>query len=249
MAKADLFLSGPLLNAAGMLGFAPDMHAGLEWTQFGAFVTNPISREARSPASGSRCRSYPGGFLLHTGYPNPGFRAALKKYRPRWERASLPILVHLLAGTARDLRWMAEQLEGVEGVMGIEVGLPPGISPAETADLVAAAAVELPVVARLPFEGMLALAAAAASAGAAAVSLAPPRGAVPGDAGELLAGRLYGPGVFPQALAAVRTLAIQGHTVIGAGGVYSRLQAEAMLKAGASAVQLDGVLWRGGFFS
>jgi dihydroorotate dehydrogenase len=35
--------------------------------------------------------------------------------------------------------------------------------------------------------------------------------------------------------------------VIGSGGVYTPAQAEAMLQAGAIAVQLDAVFWRGGW--
>jgi dihydroorotate dehydrogenase len=34
--------------------------------------------------------------------------------------------------------------------------------------------------------------------------------------------------------------------VIGAGGVYSQAQVESMLAAGALAVQVDAILWRGG---
>jgi dihydroorotate dehydrogenase len=42
-------------------------------------------------------------------------------------------------------------------------------------------------------------------------------------------------------------LAGAGVPVIGGGGVYKQEQVEAMKEAGALAVQLDAVLWRGGF--
>jgi dihydroorotate dehydrogenase len=63
----------------------------------------------------------------------------------------------------------------------------------------------------------------------------------------MVSGRLYGPGLFPQAAAAVLKMAALGIPAIGAGGIYSREQADKLLSAGAVAVQLDGVLWRGGF--
>jgi NAD(P)H-dependent flavin oxidoreductase YrpB (nitropropane dioxygenase family) len=56
---------------------------------------------------------------------------------------------------------------------------------------------------------------------------------------------MYGPGVFPLALRAVENLAGCGLPVIGAGGVYQQRELDAMLAAGASAVQVDAVLWRG----
>jgi dihydroorotate dehydrogenase (NAD+) catalytic subunit len=112
--------------------------------------------------------------------------------------------------------------------------------------MVRSAAGELPVLARLPLERILELAETAISAGAAAISLCPPRGVLPDSDGKLLRGRLYGPALFPLALAAVQALARSGLPVIGACGVYQPEDIEAMLAAGALAVQLDSVLWRGG---
>lgn len=54
--------------------------------------------------------------------------------------------------------------------------------------------------------------------------------------------------VFSQALRAVDELSREGIPVIGGGGVYHPSQTEAMLAAGALAVQLDTVLWRGDYF-
>jgi len=64
--------------------------------------------------------------------------------------------------------------------------------------------------------------------------------------GSFLRGRIYGPSVLPTALAAVRTLSESNLPVIGAGGVYRQQDIQAMLAAGAVAVQLDTILWRGG---
>jgi dihydroorotate dehydrogenase (NAD+) catalytic subunit len=147
---------------------------------------------------------------------------------------------------------MLARLERVEGAAGVEIGLPPEVDQAAVRAFAMAAAGELPVVLRLPFERAAELAGrlagVLAESGTAAISLAPPRGALRGPSGGLVHGRLYGPAVFPLALAAVRALAQAGVPVIGSGGVYSPEDYEAMLGAGAIAVQLDAVLWRGGFF-
>ena len=79
MLKNDLYFEKALMNAAGTLGFAPDPKGPVELSQLGAFVTNPVSRGARTPARGKRFSPYPGGFVLHSGLPNPGLNAVIQK--------------------------------------------------------------------------------------------------------------------------------------------------------------------------
>ncbi len=244
MSKNDLFFDKPLMNAAGTLGFSPDPKNPVDLSQFGAFVTNPISHWPRTPARGTRLISFPGGFLLHSGLPNPGLTAVLKKHSNRWARSPVPVIVHLLALEPSSLAQMIERLEGVEGVMGIEVGLPPEIDRDAAYNFTQAALGELPAILRLPFEQADELTHIVTESGASAVSLAAPRGKLDG-----MSGRMYGPAVFPLALRAVEKLAGIRIPIIGAGGVYQPQDVETMLTAGALGVQVDAVLWRGGIQS
>jgi len=247
MSKYDLSFSQPLMNATGSLGFVPDPYGPVDIEPFGAFITNPISRGARTPAHGQRLFPFPGGFLLHTGYPNPGLRTALRRYETQWARSSLPVIVHLLPEDVEEIREMVRLLERVDGLLAVEVGLPPEVDAASTTAFARAACGELPVIVRLPYEHRLELARAAAEVEIAAVSLAPPRGAALNPSGNLVHGRLYGPALFPLALDAVHAMAQSGIPVIGAGGISSQEQVDAMLKAGALAVQVDSALWCGGW--
>jgi dihydroorotate dehydrogenase (NAD+) catalytic subunit len=120
---------------------------------------------------------------------------------------------------------------------------------------------ELPLIVSLPFEQVLRLGARLIQMGAAAVSIAGPRGLLPlpdsPSAGDptllvdkkpgLVSGRLFGPGLFAQSLLLVRDAARAGIPIIGSAGVYSARDVEAMLAAGALAVQVDTALWRGDF--
>jgi dihydroorotate dehydrogenase (NAD+) catalytic subunit len=247
MPKYDFGLSQPIINAAGSLGFVPDRGAGIDSSRFGAFITNPVSLGPRSPAQGQRYASFTGGFLLHTGYPNPGLSSVLHRFKDAWARAPLPVIVHILGQNPEEAATAVRRLEGLEGVIGIELGLPPKIETAAAQKLVAAAAGELQLIVRLPFEQALELAPSVIAAGAAAVSLGAPRGSLPASGGGIIEGRLYGPGIFPLALQIVRELVqldLPGVMVIGGGGVYSDEQAQAMLDSGAAAVQMDTVLWK-----
>ena len=107
---------------------------------------------------------------------------------------------------------------------------------------------ELSVIIRIPLEAVnhnTHLLDAIAETGASAISTAPPHGALPGVDGTVVSGRLYGPGMFPQALANVKKLSGTGIPIIGAGGVYSQRDVDALLDTGAMAVQLDSILWQG----
>ncbi|MCC6145988.1 MAG: hypothetical protein IT308_00315 [Anaerolineaceae bacterium] len=243
-ARQELSLHSPWLNAAGTLGFVPPRR--WRWpAEIGAFVTNPLSRLPRTPAAGRCAAAYPGGFLLHTGAPNPGLRAALRQYARTWQRTKIPVWVHLLAEEAAALTQMVAVLEDFQDVVqAVEIGLPPGVCPAEAQILVQAALGELPVVAAVPLtEASEARLSALIQAGASAVSFAAPRGCLPGRDGSLTSGRLYGPALLPLALAAVCSARAAGLPVIAAGGVYSLEDGQKLLAAGALAVQLDAVLW------
>ena len=245
MPKHDLNFHPPLMNSAGTLGFTPDLYSAVDWSKLGAFITNPISLAPRTPAHGQRFVNFPGGFLLHTGYPNPGLSQAIRHYARHWKRSPIPVVVHLLARSATEIAEMTERLEAAEGVMGLEIGVASEVNADSMEASIQAASGELPVIIRLPPERAAELAGRAIQSGATAISLAPPRGVLPGSKGELIQGRLYGPALLPLTLRVVREISVQGFPIIAASGVTTRQDMEALLAAGATAIQLDSVLWRG----
>jgi dihydroorotate dehydrogenase (NAD+) catalytic subunit len=246
-ARQELDFRSPWLNAAGSLGFnPPDTWAWAE--PIGAFVTNPVSLFPRTPAQERVVIPFPGGFLMHSGLPNPGLKGLLAGAR-RWDRSIVPLWVHIIGDTPEEIESMVRVLESQEAVSAIELGIPPAAEPEQALKLACAGVGELPLVVNFS------LTAAGeswvdklAGLGASAVSLGAPRGLLraaggPGFAGKLIAGRLYGPAVLPLALAAVHALRRQPLPVIAGGGVYRKADGEALLAAGAIAVQLDSVLW------
>lgn len=245
MYRQDLALTTPWINAAGTLGFTPPARWLLPETM-GAFVTNPISLTARTPAADRALLPYPGGYLLHTGHPNPGFRRVVRGSSERWAQASVPVWMHLLGTTPGEVQELVRRVEGLEGVMAVEIGLPPTARGAEALAFVEAGFGELPLVISLSItlagESWLK---EMPGLGVSAISLSAPRGSLPSDTGRPVSGRLFGPGLLPQTLAAVQAVRRLGVQIIAGAGIFRRQDAQAALDAGAYAVQLDGVLWRG----
>jgi len=251
MSKRDLYFSKPLMNAAGSLGFIPNLRdfenlGGL----LGAFVTNPFSLRPRLPAAKPSMIEHLGGFLLHTGLPNPGFKAGLKKYSAKWSRSDLPIIIHLMADRPEETQRMVRMLETQENVMAVELGFAPLLANDIILLTLEMCLGEIPLIFSLPVEQILSLGPRLIQEGAQAISIAAPRGAMPltpilspQGRGELVTGRLYGPSLFPQTLETVYSAAKIGLPIIGAGGVWTKEDVEAMLSVGALAVQVDAVLW------
>lgn len=247
MQRQDLYLASPWLNAAGMFGFAPSSAARWPVTEpMGAFITNPISLAPRTPAAERCLIQYPGGVLLHSGLPNPGLTRVLRKYSERWAQSSLPIWVHLIGSNPDEIHEMVERLESREGVMAIELGLPPDIHGEAALTFVEAALGELPLVVHLPItaagEPWLK---ELARLGASAVSLGAPRGTLVNNTSRPVSGRVYGPSLFPLTLAAVQSAHRIGIPIIAGAGIFRRQEAQALRDAGAWAIQLDTILWRG----
>ncbi|HEY3311490.1 MAG TPA: hypothetical protein VGK00_07610 [Anaerolineales bacterium] len=256
MFKNELVFRTPLMNSAGMLGFAPDPHAdvhpfpGWELGDLGVFVTNPLSLRPRKPTSNPEMIAYPGGLLLHTGLPNPGLPAAVKKYARRWETSRQAIIIHLMADRPEETARMVRAIEGLENIAAVELGFAPQLADDIIVLALEMSLGELPLIANLPFEQVLSLGARVVQSGAAALSFSAPRGTLPGkhaDRSEsrlLVSGRLYGPALFAQSLSLLRSATRLGLPVIGGVGVYTQEQAALMLASGALAVQLDTLLWR-----
>lgn len=240
----DLNLTSPWMNAAGFCGFQPPAKNPLP-EPAGAFVTNAISLLPRKPAQNRAVITFSGGFLLHTGHPNPGIHSVLRNYAQRWKVMNQPVWVHLIPASVYELTQMIEMLEDLENVAAVEVGMPPELPGNRVLDFLTTAAGELPLLVCLSVEDSDdAWVNQLQRCGVAGIVLTGPRGMLPKD-GRNLRGRIYGPCVLPLMMKGVARLAHQDLPVIASGGIYNREAAAALLAAGASAIQLDGVLWRG----
>lgn len=246
--KHTLELTTPVMPAAGIFGFGDVYRDLIAVDKLGAIVTNPVTYEPWSPATGTRVVPLDAGILVHTGLPNPGLSKVLSKYRGMWTVMGVPVILHLVATTVEQVRKAASRIDSESSVSAIELGLDDDIG-WETAAALSRAAVERtekPVLVRLPLQDAYEIASAVADTGAGALVVsAPPRGTArdPGT-GRLVAGRIYGPLVKPMVLRVVGQLMRRINIpIIGAGGIHSPDDARDYLEAGARAVQVDTVTW------
>lgn len=236
-------LASPWMNVAGFGGYLPQ-----KWdrpqVEPGAFVTNPISALPRSPAHNRSVIGFPGGFLLHNGHPNPGIKHVLKTYTPKWSRLAMPVWAHVLPSSANEAESLVRELEGIENVAAIELGLPPGISPKKQQEMIVASQGELPLYVCVPLDEVTSRRMEIeALRDLAGVVISAPRGVLRHN-GHLLSGRLFGPSLFPQLMAALCALRGSGLTVIAGCGIFSEAAGLAAMSARATGLQVDAWRWQ-----
>jgi|GEM_PF-94011 len=248
--KNSITVESPVLFAAGAVGYDGHPYRRmLALDKFGAMVTTPLSYKSRYPAAGTRVIDLPSGFLLHTGLPNPGSRRTIKDYERNWERSILPVIVHLIGTDVEDIESAVRLLDLCDSVSGIELGLHEQISMRELRNFIQAVTYncDIPLLVRLPMYSALTLSEVAQHSGADAIVVAaPPRGTQrTHDAGRLVGGRVYGSWQKAQALHLVGRLAQYVEIpIIGLGGIETPDDARDFMIAGATAVQLDGIVWK-----
>lgn len=242
-----LTLRSPVLVAAGCVGYGVEYTRLLDLAAFGALVTRTTTlTPRRAHQHRPQMIETPAGLLYVGGWPNPGLAHVLERLAPQWAAWEVPVILSAAGETLGEYRQIAEALEGVEGIAGLELSVH-----AETAALATAAArsaTQLPLLVKLPAldpQPLLGLAHEVVAAGADALTIAaPPRGLhLDPISGAQHEGWLCGPALLPLTLQHVAAIAsVVGVPVVGCGGLASADHVRQCLAAGATATQLGSAL-------
>ncbi len=264
--QKGLRVRNPVLLAAN-----PVVGYGLEYAdieQPGAIICKGTTLQPRSGNPEPRIVPVTAGVINAIGLQNPGIRVIIEQYAPIWAGWPTPVMVNIAGDSVEEFVALAEQLEGVAGVAGIEVnvscpnvrkgGAVFGASAQAVAEVTAAVrrATTLPLIVKLsPNSGdVRPTALAAAASGADAVSLINTITSMRIDTSTRRfalghgTGGLSGPAIMPIALRMVYEVATELRRsypqvpVIGLGGITTANDALEFLMAGATAIEIATVL-------
>jgi dihydroorotate dehydrogenase (NAD+) catalytic subunit len=252
-------LANPVMTASGTFGYGTEYAETTDIQRLGAIICKGTTLEPRSGNPQPRLAETAGGLLNSIGMENIGVEALVRDKAPMWAKWTVPVVVNILGESVEEYGSLAQSLDGVSGVSGIEVniscpnvsagGMEFGASPETAAAAVAAARAHtsLPLIAKLSpnVTDIVEIARAVVDAGADAVSLINTlRGMAIDTATRRAAlgacwGGLSGPVIKPVALSMVYQVA-QAVTVpvVGCGGISSADDALQFIMAGASAIQV-----------
>ena len=257
--KKGLLLNNPVMTASGTFGYGTEYSQLFDIQQLGAIICKSTTLTPREGNPQPRLVETFSGMINSIGLQNIGVKALIKEKAPVWAGWRVPVIVSIAGDTVEEYWKVAQELEGVKGISGIEVNIScPNVkcggaafgADAESAAQVTRAvrtATSLPIIVKLtPNAGDIAgVARAVVEAGADAVSLinsfkgmaidTMKRRPVIGN----ITGGLSGPAIKPLALALVYEVAgAVSVPVIGCGGIINAQDALEFIMAGTSAVQI-----------
>ncbi len=257
--KQGLPLRNPVLTASGTFGYGTEYAALADCQRLGAIICKGTTLEPREGNPQPRLHETAAGLLNSIGLQNIGVRAVVAEKARIWAGWQVPVLVNIAGETVDEFARLAEMLDGVPGVAGVEVNIScPNVDAGyvafgarpETAAAVTRAVVQatdLPVMVKLSPNApdVVEVARAVEAAGAHSLSLI---NTILGMAIDLRRRRpvfaratagLSGPAVKPIALRLVYEVAQAVRVpVVGIGGIATTEDALEFLMAGATAVQV-----------
>jgi dihydroorotate dehydrogenase (NAD+) catalytic subunit len=266
---AGVRLANPLMTASGTCGYADEYADFVDLTQLGAFVTKSITVAPRAGNEYPRVVETRAGMLNAIGLANVGLQRFLDEKVPLLQRLALPVFVNVAGVTVDDYLAVAEALDEVDIVRGVELniscpnvkeggiqfGVDPGAVEKITAALRKVCRRNILIVKLSPnVTDITATAAAAVAGGADALSLINTFTAMAVDVEKrrpLLAngtGGLSGPAIRPIAVHMVHQVYTKvardaNVPLIGMGGIQHARDALEFLLAGATGLAVGTVLF------
>src|SRR2546421_6895156 len=119
--KGGLRLRNPVMIASGPFGYTMEKIAEVQ--RLGAVVCKGTTLLPRSGNAHPRTVETASGMLNAIGLENPGMRVVVEEYAPIWATWQTPVIVNIAGEDIEEFVSLAEQLEGVPGVAGIEVNI------------------------------------------------------------------------------------------------------------------------------
>lgn len=266
---AGVKLANPLMTASGTCGYADEYADFVDLHQLGAFVTKSITAAPRAGNEYPRIVETRAGMLNAIGLANVGLEVFLAEKVPLLEKLRLPVFVNVAGTTVDDYLAVAEALEDVAVVRGVELniscpnvnagGIQFGTDPEQVRTITAAmrsvCKKNILIVKLSPnVTDISVTAAAAVDAGADALSMINTLTAMAIDVDRrrpILAnttGGLSGPAIRPVAVCMVHRVYTQvaksaGVPIIAMGGIQYANDALEFLLAGATALAVGTALF------
>ena len=252
-------LKNPVMTASGTFGYAREFEELVDLNGIGGIIVKGVSLEPVMGNRPPRIVETPCGMLNAIGLENVGIDVFEKEKMPYLKKLTTPVFVNIYGKTIEEYGRLAERIDDLNGISGIEVniscpnvkagGIVFGVDSKAAAEVISLVRkkTRLPMMVKLSpnVTDISQMAKAAENEGADAVSLI---NTLTGMAVDIetrrpklanITGGLSGPAIKPVALRMVWQVANAVNIpVVGIGGIMTANDALEFLIAGARAVQI-----------
>lgn len=116
-------MKNPVAVASGTFGYGPEYADLIDLNRLGAIVVKGISPEPVMGNPPPRTIEVASGLINAIGLQNPGVQGFIDEYLPFLRRFDVPVIVNIWGRTVEEYERVAERLNAVEGLAGLEVNV------------------------------------------------------------------------------------------------------------------------------
>lgn len=121
--KQGLRLANPVLVASGTFGYGTEYQSLVDIQRLGAICSKGITVRPREGNPTPRIAETPAGMLNAIGLQNVGLRRLISEKAPIWARWRVPVIVNISGESIEEFERLAETLDGVPGIAGLELNI------------------------------------------------------------------------------------------------------------------------------
>jgi len=120
---AGIKLKNPVLTASGTFGYGEEFAEFLDLNKLGGVIVKGISLKPIKGNPPPRIWETPSGMLNAIGLENPGVDVFLGEKLPFLRKFDTAVIVNIFGFSLEEYVCVAERLDGVQGIAGIEVNI------------------------------------------------------------------------------------------------------------------------------
>jgi dihydroorotate dehydrogenase (NAD+) catalytic subunit len=120
---AGIKMRNPVMTASGTFGYGEEYSTYLNLERLGGIVTKGLSVNPKAGNPMPRIVETPGGMLNAIGLQNVGIDAFIEKKLPFLRTVNTPVIVNFFGNTEDEYVEMAERLEKIPEVAGLEMNI------------------------------------------------------------------------------------------------------------------------------
>ena len=118
-----LSLRNPVMTASGTFGYGEEYTPFVDLNRLGAIIVKGLSLQPSKGNKPPRIAETPSGMLNAIGLENIGIEAFIEKKLPFLKTLSTPVIVNIYGKTKDEYSRLAERIEEIDGISGIEVNI------------------------------------------------------------------------------------------------------------------------------